>query len=143
MRSQARLATAGLAVTLTVSACAASGSFSGSPPWVVCGNTLVDSAAGESVEDVSGRQSSITVSSVSVVGIGLLASHDCRHGATLTIEPNTAATVLRTATAIDHKTAAAIIDPEQAVFDVIVRHADGTITTVHVDLGPDFTPTPR
>lgn len=112
------------------------GSTSAAPPWVVCGTTLVDSAAGPLPIDVSRPGTTVVVHGQSPGGIDLLVSPDCRRGGTLTVSPASAATVTGTARAEDGQVAAATLTPARARFTVTVHHPGG-LTTVTVDLPAD------
>ena len=65
---------------------------------MVCGTTLVDSAAGPVTQDATGPGRAIAVGAVTPGGIDLITSQQCRHGATLLINPADAARVTKTGT---------------------------------------------
>lgn len=109
-------------------------------PWVVCGTTLINSAASPVVTDATTPAHTIRVGNETVGGIALLTSRDCDHGAALSITPSEAALVTRSAPTKDGAVAGATISSRRAQFTITVRHTDGTATVVKVDLGANFKP---
>ena len=103
------------------------------PPTVICGTTLSDSAAGAYVQDAS--SGAATVSHVSVGGdIYLKLSANCHTGASVTIAPSSAASVVAQARADDGATAAIVLHPRITKFDIQVHRPSGTIDLIRVSL---------
>ena len=112
---------------------------SGAPPTVVCGTTIWSAAAGAVVQDVSSGGTVHTVSAG--LNLFLRVSKGCGEGASVSIRPSEAATITKVARAQDGRIAAAVIQPHQTRFRVVLRRADGTTKTVRVELGPLPLPT--
>lgn len=112
---------------------------SGAPPWVVCGQTVIASAAGPIVLDATGAGTARSVGNLTVGGIDLRVTQNCQQGATVTFTPAAAATVQRGVHTADGRWAAVAILPNQPRFTITIAHADGSVRTIPVALVGDLT----
>ena len=102
-------------------------------PLVVCGTTLSDAAAGPALEDVS--TGAVTVRHISVdTNIYLKLSANCHSGASATVVPPTAASIISQARTDDGASAAVVLHPHVEQFDVRVRRPNGAVDLVRVRL---------
>ena len=106
---------------------------------MVCGTIMADAASGSVVTDGTAPGRTVHVGNLTNVGIALLATRDCGHGATLTFNPSVAADLVKTANTQDGKTAAAILAPRKASFTVTIQHGGAASTVIVVNLGKNFT----
>ena len=113
-----------------VAGCGASDTTSSAaPPTVICGQTLIDSAAGAVVTDAT-TPGTVNVVYETVGGVVLKLSR----GAQIVVAPPAAAHVVKKATTKDGALAAVVVSPVQRSFDVRVSRAGSDPTVVRVRL---------
>jgi hypothetical protein len=117
-----------------VAGCGASDTkSSAAPPTVICGQTLIDSAAGAVLTDAT-TPGSVDVTDETVGGVVLKLSKSCTQGAQIVLAPPDAARVLKKATTKDGAIAGVVVSPVQRSFDITVSRAGSQPTVVHVRL---------
>ncbi len=117
-----------------VAGCGASDTTSSAaPPTVICGQTLIDSAAGAVVTDAT-TPGTVNVVYETVGGVVLKLSKSCSRGAQIVVTPPAAAHVVKKATTKDGALAAVVVSPVQRSFDVRVSRAGSDPTVVRVRL---------
>jgi hypothetical protein len=133
--AQGRWLSAMLAAVVLAATTACVGVVHAAPPTVICGQVVSESAAGAYVQDVS--SGSATVDSVSVGDdIFLKLAPDCGHGATVTVVPARAASVVKQVKADDGKLAAIVLQPTMPEFEIRVGRPGGATDSVDVRLEP-------
>jgi hypothetical protein len=106
---------------------------SGSPPLVVCGQTLWHGAAGATLDDLAAGNAKVTSLSAGFL-LFLKVSGSCQVGASLTWDPPSAAEVVQSAWTADGKLAAVDLQPLAKTFTLVLTSSTGKQSRVPVSL---------
>jgi hypothetical protein len=108
---------------------------SAAPPLVVCGTTLSTSVAGPVIYDLNGGGVRV-ITSASVGGfVFLRVAEGCTQGATVSIEPVGAATIVKEARAQDGEPAAIVLMPTSATATVTAQVGTGPTGRFVISVG--------